>query len=262
MSPAQRKPPRPLLLLYGALAATVISGLAYWLLGSRQDSKLDAVRGPSKTDATMDRAVPMQEPLDAIGSSPMVYSDPAPLKLTDAERKASNQILSQLQQDLNAIEIANAEVIYQMDNEFVQETYVQIAPPEPEQLTSAWESFMQRLAATKLRDSVAGKILAKAQYMEKNYYGRRDLPFRVMHSFRAKAVKDSEVTLGARAYEQKPGIRFTEHGSSFLSSDSGGGEMQAVNFHKKENWERYGHLFRLMPELSGFEDPRAKKSND
>jgi hypothetical protein len=265
MSAARPKPQPSLLPLYGALAAAVISGLAFWLLGSRQDSTSEAARAPSnapsKTDAAKDRVVPTQDPSDAIAHSKTVHSDPAPLKLTDAEWKASNEVLSRLREDLNAIELANATVIYQADNEFVRETFIQIYPPKPEQLAGAWENFMKNLAATKVRDSVAEGIYSRAQGIENYYSGRRDLPFRVMHSFLAKSVKDAQGSFGVRAYEQIPDIRFTEYGSPYLAADSGRGVMEGTDLRKKETWERYGHLFHLMPELSGIQAPSVEKTH-
>lgn len=257
MNPAPRKPPPSLLAVYGALAGAVISGLFYWLLGSPQDSELrGAVRAPS------DRTKGTQDPPGGIVYTSATYTDSAPFKLTDAEREASNQILSGLQQDLNAIEIANAQVIYQMDNQYVQHTFTQISPPSPEQLAVAWESFIQRMAVKNLGSSAVQDLWSKAQYMEKNYVGRRDLSFRVLHSSRTKTVKDDQGDFAILSYERKPDIRFNEYGSPFLSSAGGEGMVQAPDLHGKQNWQRYGHLLPLMPELSRSEPSGAEKTKD
>jgi hypothetical protein len=232
--------------------------LTYWLSGSLHHStRSQRLQETARAVSETDRA---NETPDAVVDTKIASSDAAPLKLTDAERKASNEILSGLRDDLNAMEIANAEVIYQMNNEYVQHTFIQISLPTPEQLASAWENLVQRLAAKNLRNPVAQDLWSKAQYVEKSYVGRRDLPFRVMHSSRAKLIKDAQASLEIRNYEQKPEIRFTEHGSPFLSSNSGEGELYGPDLRKNNNWERYAHLLPLMPELSDSEPSGAEKT--
>jgi hypothetical protein len=176
--------------------------------------------------------------------------DTEPREFTEEERTTSKEILSALRQDLNAIEIANAEVVYQMDNEYVQHTFIQISAPSPEQLAAVWDSLMKQMAAKHLRSAVAEDIWSKAQYTANRYVGRRDLPFRVLHSHRAKLVKDAKGNLEIRNYAQKPDIRFNEHGSPFLSSNGGEEELSGPDLRNTQNLERYEHLLPLMPELS------------
>jgi hypothetical protein len=248
------KSPWSLVAVCAAIGGALIIGLAYWFLGSSRDSThsehpREAMRASSETDRP-----------EEIQFVKIVH--PEPLKLTDEQRKASNEILSGLQEDLHAIELANAEVIYRTDNQFVQETFIQIFPPEPEQVVIAWENLMQRLGAKNLPNTVAQDVWSKAQEMEQDYVGRRDLPFRILHSFRAKLLKAPRGNFEIRSYEQKPDIRFTAHGSPFLSSESGGGMMQGPDLDKKENLERYKHLLPLMPELSPSKGSEAEQTKD
>jgi hypothetical protein len=238
------------------------SGLSYWLVGSSQKSTPSKHLQELLRSSELDRTKDAQDRRFGLVSADVTYTDSVRVGLTDAERKASNEILSGLQEDLNAIEIANAEVIYKMDNQYVQHTFIQISPPKPEQLGVAWESFIQRLAANNLGSSAVEDLWSKAQYMEKNYVGRRDLPFRVIHSFRAKTVKDAQGDFAIWSYEEKPEIRFSEYGSPFLSSAGGEGMVQAPDIHSKNNLARYGHLLPLMPELSRPEPSGAEQTKN
>jgi hypothetical protein len=230
--------------LYAALAAAIISGLLAWRWeGPQRKAVLLPHKGTNAAIETAhNRHSPRGEPTKTVGT-------PEFRNFTNEERAASTEILSALRQAFNAIELANAEVIYQMDNEYVQHTFIQISPPAPEQVAAVWDNLMKQLTAKNLRTAVAEDIWSKAQYMENRYVGRRDLPFRVLHSWRTKGATNATGNLAIHNFSEKPDIRFNEHGSPFLSSNGEEAELSGPDLRKKQNWERYEHLLPLMPEL-------------
>ena len=243
---------------YVSVGVAGICALVFWLMGSPELPKPlkpppVGVSAPSEAGGTKGSSLPPQ------GMPGQVRHSFAPLKLTAAERKLSDELVGALRQKLNVIELENTEVIYQVDSEFQQATFLQIHPIPPENVAAASAEFAERLSAADLRNAAAQSVWARSQNMLNSYTGKR-LPYRIIQTYYAKAVKGARVTFGVRDYETEPEVRFTEHGSPFLYCTVGVGTMSGGD-PEKDPWirERYGHLFPLAPGLSALKETTIKK---